>query len=310
MQVRRVTWQDFKALVFAHVRAPGQMIYRGQRDASWHLATTLHRTGLVRTPEELKTYADHVVPGLHDALEAWIGRSWKLSEPNQLAEFLAFAQHHGFPTPLLDWTFSPYIAAYFAFEGLNHLAPQCEHAAVYAFDQAAWCRAYRQVLDFAVFTPHVSILKPRQAGNHKLLVQQGIFTFGTVVDVEEHIQLNEKDGMQFLVKYEIPSTERAHIIRELTLMGITAIQLMPSTESVCKKAYEDLVTRIPAGTFPVRDVHPVPQEVPVPAIKTITRPAAVHAETALPRVAATAMPRRTPARKTKTASPKGNGAAS
>lgn len=30
-------------------------------------------------------------------------------------------------------------------------------------------------------------------------------------------------------------------MRELSLMGISAIQLMPSVEAVCKKALEDLI---------------------------------------------------------------------
>lgn len=244
----RVTWAEYKAQAAIDLESDGALIYRGQRSTKWGLTSTLHRTALVQSIPDVKGYADFVLPQVHEALEAWVGRSWKLNEALGLAEFLAFLQHNGFPTPLLDWTASPYIAAYFAFEGVNHFDPQTEDVAIFSFNQKLWTSAYKQIYDFADFTPHVSVLRPRQVGNHKLAVQQGCFTVTNVKDVEEHIRLNEKNDLKFLTKYELDVRERPRVIRELSLMGISAIQLMPSVEAVCKKAVEDLI-----GLRPIAD---------------------------------------------------------
>jgi hypothetical protein len=241
----KVTWSEYKAIAGRDIELNGAVIYRGQSLSSWGLVSSVHRTALVRSIQELKGYADYMLPRVHDALEAWVGRSWDLKNALGLAEFLAFVQHNGFPTPLLDWTESPYIAAYFAFEGVNHFKPQTEDVAVFAFNQAAWSSTFKQVYDFADFTPHVSVLRPRLVGNHKLAVQQGCFTVTNVLDVEQHIRLNESIERKFLTKYELDVRERPKVIRELSLMGISAIQLMPSVESVCKKAVEDLIGLVP-----------------------------------------------------------------
>ena len=79
------------------------------------------------------------------------------------------------------------------------------------------------------------------AGNLKLVLQQGCFTWSTISDVEEHIMSREAFPQEFLTKYEISAKERPNIMRELSSMGITAIQIMPSVESACKKAWEDFV---------------------------------------------------------------------
>jgi len=42
--------------------------------------------------------------------------------------YLAHLRHNGFPSPLLDWTQSPYVAAYFAFA-----RPQGEQVALYVY---------------------------------------------------------------------------------------------------------------------------------------------------------------------------------
>ena len=241
----KVTWAEYKSIAASDLELNGAMIYRGQRVSTWGLVSSVHRTALVRSIPALKGYADYMLPRVHDALESWVGRSWDLKNALGLAEFLAFVQHNGFPTPLLDWTESPYIAAYFAFEGVNHFRPQAEEVAVFAFNHKAWTSTFKQVYDFADFTPHVSVLRPRQVGNHKLAVQQGCFTVTNVLDVEQHIRLNESNERTFLAKYELDVRERPRVIRELALMGISAIQLMPSVEAVCKKALEDLIGLVP-----------------------------------------------------------------
>ncbi len=247
MTTQAITWEAFKNQVGLDLQTNGAYIYRGQRDSTWTLRTTLHRTPIVQSMQDHKSYADFVLPRVHEALEAWTGKSWQLSQPLGLAEFLAFLQHNGFPTPLLDWTYSPYVAAYFAFEGVNHFSPQASEVAIYRFDSRSWEAAYKQIRDFADFSPHVSTLAPRVVGNHKLALQQGCFTWTNVPDLESHIRQNERDGRTFLTKFVIKVEERQRVMRELSLMGITALQLMPSVESVCKKALEDLIGLAPIG---------------------------------------------------------------
>lgn len=236
-----ISWNDYKARTSADLDSDGAFIYRGQRLASWNLSSTVHRTTIVQSIQDLKSYVDFALPQVHEAIEGWTGHSWDLTNPMQLAEFLSFLQHNGFPTPLLDWTSSPYIAAYFAFEAVNHFSPQKENVAIFSFNQQAWTNTFKQTYDFVDFTPHVSVLRPRIVGNHKLAIQQGCFTWSNVANIEEHIRLNETPGRKFLTKYELDVRERPKVMRELSLMGISAVQLMPSVEAVCKKALEDLI---------------------------------------------------------------------
>lgn len=243
-----VSWREYKDIVSQQIETQGSYIYRGQSDAGWTLISSLMRSDLIWSRNDFKTYFNFVLPQVKEKIQTWEGRDWNLSDQLGLAEFVAYLQHNGFPTPLLDWTFSPYIAAYFAFEEVNHFDPQTDQVAIYGFNQASWCNTYNQEYDIAHETDHVSILRPRMVGNHKLSLQQGCFTFSNVRDIEIHIKAHEKKANEsFLEKYILKVSERPKVITELSLMGISAVQLMPSVESVCKKALNDLIGLHPVG---------------------------------------------------------------
>jgi len=208
-----ISWNRYKEIVSEQIGSGNNLIYRGQRDSSWRLISTLRRTPLINSIAEHKKYLTEFIPAVKNRIMAWDSRRiWDLSKSEDAAEFLAYLQHNGFPTPLLDWTFSPYIAAYFAFESLDHFYPQSDKVAIFSFDQKLWSRIYKQVLDINHDQEHVSILQPSSFGNHKLSVQQGIFTYSNVYDIQTHIELHEKHkafkGEKCLVKYTLDKKEK------------------------------------------------------------------------------------------------------
>lgn len=245
-----VSWDEYKTIVCNQMQDYRKFIYRGQSNSDWALSTTIHRTGRLTTHQEFVSYFTNILPFVQEPIEAWDGSRRDLSDPLQLASFLAFLQHNSFPTPLLDWTLSPFIAAYFAFEGVNHFSPQYEKVAIYTFNQEAWITAYKQVYDYEVEDAYITPLRPTYRGNPKQMLQQGIFIFTNQSNIEGHIQHNEKTPGQFLHKYEISVKERSKIFNELNAMNITAMQLAPSIESVCKKAFEEVCIGFEMGLSP------------------------------------------------------------
>jgi hypothetical protein len=85
------------------------MAYRGLDQANYTLQTSLCRLG-----------------GDFAGLERHLLRNFKkyahrdLVERNTDWHWLSVAQHHGLPTRLLDWTYSPYVALHFATAKLEH----------------------------------------------------------------------------------------------------------------------------------------------------------------------------------------------
>jgi hypothetical protein len=100
-------WDDFKRFVNALDRK--RFVFRGQENSEWRLRTSFHRTGR----SNLQRYSTSDMSDLHRALSALTAYPFNLNDPYHFGAFLNLAQHHGYPKPLLDWTWSPYVAAVF-----------------------------------------------------------------------------------------------------------------------------------------------------------------------------------------------------
>ena len=95
-------------------------LYRGQGNPNWSLVPSLQRKlqrALTYPLRDRKLYTDEMYDYLRafrDHAHGLVGFPDGLDTLNSL---LTLGRHHGLVTPLLDWTRSPYIAAFFALAG-------------------------------------------------------------------------------------------------------------------------------------------------------------------------------------------------
>ena len=127
------SWAEVQSALFDHSwnenikRFRSSYVYRGSWSKGYDLSTSLTRLGsryYELEPHILRNFRKYAHSNAAPGDSVW---NW-----------LAVAQHHGLPTRLLDWTYSPYVALHFATQNLDS----------YDEDGAIWCVDYVKANDF------------------------------------------------------------------------------------------------------------------------------------------------------------------
>ncbi|MBU1092732.1 FRG domain-containing protein [Patescibacteria group bacterium] len=230
---KEMLWDDFKKYISAFSNKPS--LYRGQKKP-WRLRTSFHRRGRYR----ISKFLERDVKQLHQKLSAITPHYFDLSIPDQNGAFISLLQHHGYPTPLLDWTYSPYVAAFFAFRDwpINNIEEEGK-ARIYIFDNEGWQRRYPQIQNANPTFPHLSVMGFIAINNPRLVPQQSVTTVTNIDDIEAYLLEKEKEsGIKYLQAIDIPANEREKVMHDLRFMGIAAGSMFPSIDGVCEELRE------------------------------------------------------------------------
>lgn len=239
-------------------------IYRGHRCAAWLLETSLERA--CRRINDSLDDADKMEKALLREFRRRL-HHYTVNVPNaeEPLRWLSLMQHHGAPTRLLDWTYSIYVASYFA---LEYATNDCvvwkidkdwlkdEGFAVFTKDSRG-TSIFRQKGDESVEKqfkvdvvdrdPIAAVIQanPFQL-DERLTIQKGVFLYPCDARLSFEANLKAMSGWNDsskVVKLKISSDERRTALKALHSMNISRATLFPGLDGFAQslKVYHPLL---------------------------------------------------------------------
>ena len=214
MDFRVKSWIELQEAVFADSWRPriqrhrSAFAYRGVPRVSHTLDTSLQTGGFVGHEKHLLTSFRKY------AVESAVHGDWVLN-------WLSLAKHHGLPTRLLDWSYSPYVAMHFATANLKEF----EH------DGAIWCVDYQKTNE--LLPPRLRDLLKGEDAN--------IFTTAMLNSVATTLEDIDALGGDFVAFFEPPSLDE-RIVNQFALFSLPSSAKL-SLEELLKRR-ESMFRRI------------------------------------------------------------------
>ncbi|MCB1190230.1 MAG: FRG domain-containing protein [Leptospiraceae bacterium] len=247
-EIRLNTWQETKQFFDNLLTDNQKWVFRGHYKASWKLQPSLERI-VSRQPLVIETEAK-IITEFQRRAHQYLQSS---EIPSSLLEWISLMQHHGAPTRLLDWTRSPYVASFIAFE--NAYKERGE-IAIWVLD-AYWLinasldkikktnielnikqiQNDSEFIRFIYSDSRVVIPIEPKLMNERLTIQQGIFLIasGKKLSFEKNImEYVEYESHSHIKKIIVPKSEGVPCLTELNRMNINAATLFPGLDGFAR----------------------------------------------------------------------------
>lgn len=227
-----------------------ELLYRGQSDSRLKLETTLERLNLgrisltryynlisvIRAKVESETHARWDILSQDEFAEWCKKQNWPPFPFFPAYEYIAYLRHHGFPSPLLDWTRSPYIAAFFAM--IDTPKDRVENVSVYAYLE------YAKGVKEDLYGPFIHSLGPYVETHKRHDLQQSTYTICTnregsslFYDNHENVLYRNHKQQDLLWRMDIPICQRNNFLMKLELMNINSFSLFETDDKLMEYLY-------------------------------------------------------------------------
>lgn len=223
-------------------------VYRGASEATRPLLTSLDRLGGVDPPHSKAELEEHILRNFIRYSRPHLDEA----RPHNDWELLISAQHHGVPTRLLDWSYSPLVGAFFATRPFA-MARERDRA-VWRLD---WQKLHRHfnlpplalliqdletLLGAHSLTPwklfstrggraFACMIEPPSL-DRRIVTQAATFTLSSTT-CQSFDEFLETQGLSdALTRYVIPAHDVARFRDQLDLVGIDERRLFPDLDGV------------------------------------------------------------------------------
>lgn len=228
-----------------HGSKVSDLLFRGQTNSDWKLESTLERQ--VSNPVSLMNYYS-LIHSIKNRIETYTDNNWQVPSVQEYEKWLsdeevtfkfnektykyfAYLRHYGFPSPLLDWTTSCYIAMYFA---MDNVPEDAQEVSLYILWELTGAKKKftKDVPRIKGVEPNVNI-DPRHFNQHSQYTICNYYhndeiIYGSHQEVADLAKTNEDRFW----KINIPVEQRITFLKELKKMKIDAYSLFGTEDKL------------------------------------------------------------------------------